>query len=163
MPATTTNFGWPTPLGTEPATGPANLLALAAQIDTKMKQLDDWARAVGADAGDTGWITLTLGASWGAVANYPVQIKKVGKGVKIRGMTKFVTGAYTNPICTITAPFRPTQNEWLQVTITPAVGPASVQPMVSASTGDIAIIAGYTTGTMAANQTWSLSGFWFVG
>lgn len=111
--------------------------------------------------GGTGWSGLTLGTGWTAVSNYPLQVRKSGKCVYIRGIVKFTSGVYTNTITTLPARFRPTgQNEFVQ----PSIASSSrvvVQPFVTPA-GALSIPAGsaYTTGNMAANDNVVISGSW---
>ena len=111
--------------------------------------------------GGTGWTGLTLGTGWTAVSGNPLQVRKSGKCVYIRGIVKFASGVYTSTITTLPAMFRPTgQNEFVQPSIasTPRV---VVQPLVTAA-GVLSIPGGnaYTTGNMAANDNVVISGSW---
>lgn len=111
--------------------------------------------------GGTGWTAPALGPGWTAVTSYPLQFRKSGKCVYVRGIVKWTSGAYTNRIATLPAAFRPTgQSEFLQ----PSIASGSrvvVQPFVTAA-GDISIPAGnaYATGNMAGGDNVVISGSW---
>lgn len=111
--------------------------------------------------GGTGWTGLALGPWWTAVSGYPLQARKSGKCVYVRGIVKFTSGVYTNRIATLPAAFRPTgQNEFLQPSITSSTR-VVVQPFVTAA-GDISIPAGnaYATGNMAGGDNVVIRGSW---
>lgn len=111
--------------------------------------------------GGTAWTTLPMGSGWTAVAGYAPQARKFGKMVEIRGMAKFVSGVYTNTICTVPAAMAPNgQNAWLQTTIG-SVSRGVAQPFCSTA-GAVSIPAGtaYVTVTPAANDQFVLKGFW---
>ena len=111
--------------------------------------------------GGTGWTGLTLSTWWTAVAGNPLQVRKSGKCVYIRGIVKWTSGAYTSRITTLPTMFRPTgQAEF----INPSIASGSrvvVQPYVTVA-GDISIPTpvGYTTGNMAGGDNVIISGSW---
>lgn len=113
------------------------------------------------ESSDTGWQTLTLGSSWSAVGGYPVQIRRIGKEVTIRGLATFSAGSYSDTICTAPTGYRPTTNCWLPVTLTPTTGHPLVQPLVQSS-GVISIPSGYFSGTLAGGDQFALAGSWQI-
>lgn len=111
--------------------------------------------------GGTGWTGLTLGPWWTAVNGYPLQVRKSGKCVYVRGIVTFTSGVYTNRITTLPAKFRPTgQHQFLNPSITSSTR-VVVQPLAQAG-GDISIPAGnaYTTGSMTGGDNIIISGSW---
>ena len=111
--------------------------------------------------GGTGWTGLTLATGWTAVSGYPLQVRKSGKCVYIRGIVKFTSGVYTSTITTLPAMFRPTgQSQFVQPSIA-STSRVVVQPFVTAA-GVLSIPGGsaYTTGNMAANDSVVISGSW---
>ena len=111
--------------------------------------------------GGTGWTNLTLGPWWTAVSGYPLQVRKSGKCVYIRGIVKWTSGVYTNRITTLPTMFRPTGGHEFTQPCIASVSRVVVQPHVVVG-GDISIPGGnaYSTGSMTGGDNVIISGSW---
>ena len=109
--------------------------------------------------GGAGWTSLTLGTGWTAVGGYPLQVRKFGKLVEIRGLVKFTSGAWTSTITTIPLTFRPSgQPIWLNA----SVGTGSkviAMPYVNTS-GTISLTPTYSTAAATVNDIFAIRGVW---
>ena len=109
--------------------------------------------------GGAGWTSLTLGTGWTAVAGYPLQVRKFGKLVEIRGLVKFTSGVWTSTITTLPLTFRPSgQPIWLNA----SVGSGSkviAMPYVNTS-GPVSLTPTYSTAVAAANDNFAIRGVW---
>ena len=111
--------------------------------------------------GSEGWVNLSLASGWTSVNGYPLQVRKVGKHVYVRGIVKFTSGVYTNAITTLPAKYRPSgSNEMLQLSIA-GTSRVVVQPFAFTS-GSVSIPSGsaYTTGNMTGGDNVVISGSW---
>ena len=110
--------------------------------------------------GGAGWTSLTLGTGWTAVGGFPLQVRKFGKLVEIRGLVKFTSGVWTNTIATLPLTFRPSgQQAWLN----PSLGTVSkVVAVPFAQTSGLVSFpsAAYATGSPAANDLFAIRGLW---
>lgn len=112
------------------------------------------------------WTALTLGTGWGVVTGYPMQVRKVGSVVYIRGMARFASGSYTQNLTVLPSPFRPTgQAAWLPVVSTASGSTAGVMfPLLVSLDGSVNIPAGYVNASNLpqANSTFSVTGTWIT-
>ena len=109
--------------------------------------------------GGAEWTSLTLGTGWTAVAGYPLQVRKFGKLVEIRGLVKFTSGTWTNTITTLPLTFRPSgQSIWLNA----SVGTGSkviTMPYVNTS-GTVSLLLNYSTAAATVNDLIAIRGVW---
>ena len=109
--------------------------------------------------GGAGWTSLTLGTGWTAVGGFPLQVRKFGKLVEIRGLVKFTSGAWTSTIATLPLTFRPSgQPIWLNA----SVGTGSkviAMPYVNTS-GTITLTPTHSTAAATVNDTFAIRGVW---
>lgn len=113
----------------------------------------------GDDRTDTGWVAVSKGSKWLAVTGYPLQIRRVGKLVEIRGAVKHATGAAITGLCAIPVGFRPKGSVPLGATHTSS---AYIGDMFVSSTGVVAFSTDYRTGSFAAGSVVMIHGFWFL-
>lgn len=63
--------------------------------------------------GDSGWETITPYSGWGTVAGYPLQVRKFGKMVELRGIIAYNSGSFVSVMCNLPAKYRPVgSNIW---------------------------------------------------
>lgn len=109
--------------------------------------------------GGAGWTSLTLGTGWTAVGGFPLQVRKFGKLVEIRGLAKFTSGAWTSTIATLPLTFRPSgQPIWLNA----SVGTGSkviAMPYVNTS-GTVSLTPTYSTAAATVNDIFVIQGVW---
>lgn len=113
----------------------------------------------GDDRTDTGWVDVPKGSKWVAVNGYPLQIRRVGKLVEIRGAVKHATTASVSGLCAVPAGFRPKGNVPLGATHTSS---AYVGEMFVSANGVVAFSTDYRTGSFAAGSVVMIHGLWFV-
>ena len=109
--------------------------------------------------GGAGWTSLTLGTGWTAVSGFPLQARKFGKLVEIRGLAKFTSGTWTSTIMTLPLTFRPSgQPIWLSASVG-TVSKVIVTPYVNTS-GTITLTPTYSTAAATVNDTFAIRGVW---
>lgn len=109
--------------------------------------------------GGAGWTSLTLGTGWTAVGGFPLQARKFGKSVEIRGLAKFTSGTWTSTITTLPLTFRPSgQPIWLSASVG-TVSKVIVMPYVNTS-GVISLTPTYSTAAATVNDTVVIRGVW---
>lgn len=115
----------------------------------------------GAFTGDTGWVSQPINATHAAVSGYPLQIRRVGTRVNIRGMVQWTSGAVTDIFATVPLGFRPSTATWLQACHGNDTARTSLQPLVNSS-GSVYVPVSYYSGTPAAPFLFSVTGSWFT-
>ncbi len=116
---------------------------------------------VSSNMGDTGWVNVTLGAKWAAVAGYPVRVRRIGDIVHLRGAVKHTTGASIMNIAAIPGGFRPTASVPLGVHHVSERGGFFGELFVNAL-GRLWVDEDYRTNSMSGGETLMLGGAWFV-
>lgn len=114
------------------------------------------------DTTDTGWkaVPLPAAAKWLPVTNYPLQIRRSGLLVEIRGAVKHSTGAVLTAIASVPQAFRPAGNVPLGTTHSSSTWVGEV--FVNAA-GVIGLGDDYRSGSFATASVVMIHGFWFVG
>jgi hypothetical protein len=115
---------------------------------------------------DTGWLglTLNLGGSAGsfiATTNYPLQYRKIGNRVSLRGMVTWNAHLLTDVITTLPVGARPSYQAWLSL----AIGSGTtcvMQPLVGPGGGIQIPSASYWTGVPDAPMAIPLVGSFLV-
>lgn len=107
------------------------------------------------------WESLTLASGWSTVAGYPLQIRKYGRIVEVRGMVKFASGLITNNVVdSLPIKYRPTGQAAILPTSMGTNSKAHVTFFVFAA-GHIAIPgSSYYSGSPNGNDLYPLRGFW---
>lgn len=77
--AVTTNYGWPKPALTDAPNGPSQIGALADAVDTTVFA------NVAPLLTDTGWLNITIGSGFAALAGNVPQARMLGNTVRFRG------------------------------------------------------------------------------
>lgn len=116
--------------------------------------------AIGQQLADTGWLTLTLGPGWTAVAGYTPEVRAIGSLVVCRGRISLGAGGAIAHLAT--SPIVPDRNTDLP-TIAIGAGHEFVgQPQVTAS-GIIQLPAGSYFGAINTGAVVRLAGSWIKG
>ena len=110
--------------------------------------------------GGTAWDTVTIASGWAGVTGYPLQVRRFGKLVELRGMVKYNSGAFTTTMCNLPAKYRPVgSNVWIQPSVLTVS--KAVANIVVTSGGDVYCPAAtYYTGTPVGNDLVALHGTW---
>ena len=109
--------------------------------------------------GGAGWTSLSLGTGWTAVSGYPLQVRKFGKLVEIRGLVKFTSGAWTSTITTLPLTFRPSgQPIWLNVSV--GTGSKVIAMPYTNTSGTVSLTPTYSTGAATVNDIFAIRGVW---
>lgn len=110
--------------------------------------------------GGTSWDTVTISSGWASVAGYPLQVRKFGKLVELRGMVKYTSGSFLAVMCNLPAKYRPVgSNVWIQPSVLHVS--KAVANIVVTSGGDVNCpSANYYTTTPVVNDYVTLHGTW---
>ena len=109
--------------------------------------------------GGAGWTSLTLGSGWTAVSGYPLQVRKFGKLVEIRGLVKFTSGVWTSTITTLPLTFRPSgQPIWLNASV--GTGSKVIAMPYMNTSGTVSLTPTYSTGAATVNDIIAIRGVW---
>jgi hypothetical protein len=111
---------------------------------------------------DTGWVTVPRRAGWNATPNYPVQVRRIGSVVHLRGA---VTSASTGSVLTIvTVPsgFRPADDQFLGAVR--AGGSDFTAELLIQPSGLVGVpSSAYYTGSFPVGAVMPLHGSWILG
>ena len=147
---TTATYGWTTPASSAANDVPTDLASLASQVENTTKTLHE----------DVAWATLSLLNGFTVVSGYPLQIRRIGKVVELRGMVTIPGSGQSNAICNIPVAYRPSGNRWLQAAVASS-NKAVVMPTYDAALGTISMATSYWTATPTGLV--SITGTWTVG
>lgn len=107
---------------------------------------------------DSGWVQVSLTASWNHVSGWPVRVRKVGGTVFIKGFASLVSGHnYTNTIATLPAAYRPESGSVHLGASLSSGNLQTVMPQVGAD-GTVTLVSNRVTG--APTGYIALSGSW---
>lgn len=112
------------------------------------------------DVTDTGWVNVSLGPSWLAVAGYPLRARRVGAEAEIRGAVKQTTKASLANLATVSAMFRPVGNVPIG---TARTNSSYTGGLFLTAAGSIGIDNDYASGVLAPGALVMIHGNWFVG
>ena len=147
---TTATYGWTTPASSAANDVPTDLASLANQIEASINTLHE----------DVAWTTLPLLNGFTVVSGYPLQIRRIGKIVELRGMVTIPASGQSNAICNIPVAYRPSGNRWLQAAVASS-NKAVVMPTHDTAVGTISLATSYWTAPPAGVV--SITGTWTVG
>lgn len=112
------------------------------------------------DQTDTGWVSVPKGSKWLAVTNYPLEVRRVGMLVEVRGAVRHSTGAVLTALATLPSAFRPKGNVPLGATHSSSTWVGEV--FINAA-GVIGLGDDYRSGSFTTGATVMLHGSWFRG
>ena len=112
------------------------------------------------DMTDTGWVAAARGPNWRVVAGYPLQVRRIGNLVEIRGAVMSQQGANKDNLGTVPAGFRPASSVPLGATHTNS---SAWGQLFVDSVGRVWMDSRYRSGDNPADEVVMIHGHWFIG